>query len=99
MEETYAIRNAVWQDAIDIFLKNPFFGIGLGNYSNYVSIHNPDQVWVVDNEYAYFHHPESGYLKFLTELGVTGFVAIFGLILTPMIRGFFLYIRTRDLSI
>lgn len=99
MEETYDFRYAIWQDAIDIFLKNPFFGIGLGNYSNYVSVHNPDQVWVVDNEFVFFDHPESGYLKFLTELGATGFIAIYGLILTPMIRGFFLFIKTKDLSV
>jgi O-antigen ligase len=99
MEETYDFRYAIWQDAIDIFMKNPFFGIGLGNYSNYVSVHNPDQVWVVDNEFVYFDHPESGYLKFLTELGLSGFVAIYGFILTPMIRGFFTYVKTRDLSV
>ena len=98
MEETYDFRYAIWQDAFDIFLKNPFFGIGLGNYAHYVSIHNPDQVWVQDGEFVYFDHPESGYLKFLTEMGGAGFVCLYTLILTPLIRGFFLYVRTRDFA-
>ena len=98
MEETYDFRYAIWQDAFDIFLKNPFFGIGLGNYSHYVSIHNPDQVWVQDGDFVYFDHPESGYLKFLTEMGGAGFVCLYTLILTPLIRGFFLYVRTRDFA-
>jgi O-antigen ligase len=99
MEETYDFRYAIWQDAFQIFLQNPFFGIGLGNYSNYISLHNPDQVWVVDNEFVYFDHPESGYLKFLTELGASGFIAVFSLILIPLFRGFFLFVRSRDLSV
>lgn len=99
MNETYEFRFAIWEDAFQIFLQHPVFGIGLGNYAHYVSIHNPDQFWVQDNEFIYFDHPESGYLKFLTEMGGGGFVMIFSLIFLPMIKGFFTYIRTRDTSI
>lgn len=99
MSETYEFRYGIWQDAYQIFLQHPFFGIGLGNYSHYVSLHNPDQFWLVDNEFIYFDHPESGYLKFLTELGSFGFIAIYSLILIPIIRGFFLYFKSKDTSI
>ncbi|MEO8768966.1 MAG: O-antigen ligase family protein [Ferruginibacter sp.] len=99
MEETYEFRYAIWKDAFQIFLQHPFFGIGMGNYSHYVSIHNPDQFWDLDGEVVYFDHPESGYLKFLTEMGGAGFVMIFSLILAPVFRGFVTYIKTRDTSI
>jgi O-antigen ligase len=99
MSETYDFRAAIWQDAFTIFTQNPFFGIGLGNYAHYVSLHNPDQFWLVENEFVYFDHPESGYLKFLTELGLTGFISIFLLILIPIFKGFILYFKTWDTSI
>ena len=99
MNETYEFRYAIWEDAFQIFLNHIFFGIGLGNYAYYVSIHNPDQFWDLDGEIVYFDHPESGYLKFLTEVGALGFIITFLLILLPVIKGFFNYIRTRDTSI
>ncbi len=99
MTETYDFRAGIWQDAYAIFTDNPFFGIGLGNYAHYVSLHNPDQFWLVENEFVYFDHPESGYLKFLTELGITGFITIFLFILIPVFKGFMLYFKTWDTSI
>ena len=99
MEETYEFRYAIWKDAYQIFLQHPVFGIGLGNYSHYVSIHNPDQYWDLDGEVVYFDHPESGYLKFLTEMGGGGFLMIFALILAPVFRGFVTYMKTKDTSI
>jgi hypothetical protein len=60
---------------------------------------NPDQFWLVENEFIYFDHPESGYLKFLTELGATGFVCIFLFVLLPMFNAFLVYLRTKDSSI
>jgi predicted membrane protein len=99
MAETYDFRHSIWEEAWDIFLDQPLFGIGMGNYSNYVALHNPDQFWLMDNEYVYFDHPESGYLKYLTELGITGFVCIFSLILIPLGRAFFFFLRVRDNSL
>jgi O-antigen ligase len=99
MSETYDFRHGIWEDAYQIFLGQPFFGIGIGNYAKYVSVHNPDQFWLVENEFIYFDHPESGYLKFLTELGATGFVCIFLFVLLPMFNAFLVYLRTKDSSI
>ena len=99
LKDSYDFRYSIWEDAFRIFQKNPFVGIGLGNYSNYVSVHNPDQFWMVDNEFVYFDHPESGYLKFLTELGALGFLAIFAFILIPIFNGLRLYFITKDISI
>lgn len=99
VDDTYAFRFAIWVDAYNIFINHKYFGIGLGNYDNYVSVHNPDQFWLVDNEITYYDHPESGYLKFLTELGAAGFLSIFFLILFPMARAFFLFVKNRDSTI
>lgn len=97
LADAYAFRYAIWQDAYSIFLDHPFFGIGLGNYANYVSIHNPDQYWISDNEITLYDHPESGYLKLLTEFGLFGFLAAMFFFIKPIYRGLVTYFNTKDL--
>jgi O-antigen ligase len=97
--DAYDFRVSIWQDAINIFSHHPFFGIGIGNYSNYVSVHNPDQFWISDNKITYFSHPESGYLKFLTEFGILGFTLIITFILFPIILAFNYFIKSKDINI
>jgi O-antigen ligase len=99
LNDTYDFRAGIWNDAIQIYLQHPIFGIGVGNYAKYVTLHNPDQVWLVNNELISFDHPESGYLKFLTEFGTIGFIIIFSLILIPMAKAFFVYLKTKDTNI
>jgi O-antigen ligase len=99
LADSYAFRYAIWQDAFAIFLDHPFFGIGMGNYANYVSIHNPDQYWISDNDVTFFDHPESGYLKLLTEFGLIGFLAVMLFIIKPIYTGIVLYFKTKDLSL
>jgi len=99
LDDDYAFRYSIWLDAVDIFKTHPMLGIGIGNYAEYVALHNPDQVWTLpDNNYSYFDHPESGYLKFLTEFGAFGFISICIFIFFPVIKGFFVYLKTRDLN-
>ena len=99
LSEAYEFRYAIWQDAYAIFLDHPFFGIGLGNYANYVAVHNPDQYWISDNEVTPFDHPESGYLKLLTEFGLIGFTIVMFLLLKPIYVGLKTYFKTKDLSL
>lgn len=99
LADSYAFRYAIWQDAFAIFLDHPFFGIGMGNYANYVSVHNPDQYWISDNEITLYDHPESGYLKLLTEFGIVGFFAAMFFILKPIYEGVAMYFKTKDLSL
>ncbi|MEO6668297.1 MAG: O-antigen ligase family protein [Ferruginibacter sp.] len=96
VSDSYEFRFGIWKDAYGIFLDNPLFGIAPGNYANYVSVHNPDQFWMFDNEVTYYDHPESGYLKLLTEYGGVGFVAIILFILLPMIFSLINYLKIRD---
>jgi O-antigen ligase len=85
--DSYAFRNEIWMDAYKIFLKYPFTGIGFGEYSNYVAIHNPDQFWIADNDVTYFDHPESGYLKLLVEFGLFGFIPLAIFMVYPIVNG------------
>ena len=99
LEDAYDFRLSIWQDAIKIFTNHPFLGIGIGNYANYVTVHNPDQFWVTDNRITYFSHPESGYLKFLTEFGIIGFILVIILLFLPIIRGFYNFSINKDINI
>ncbi len=96
LNDAYVFRNSVWKDAFKIFSLHPFFGIGMGNYTNYVAIHNPDQVWLRDNEYITFDHPESGYLKILSETGILGFTCFALLFINPILNGIKHYIFKKD---
>jgi O-antigen ligase len=97
--DAYDFRMSIWQDAINIFNNHPFFGIGNGNYSNYVAVHNPDQFWMSDNKITYFNHPESGYLKFLTEFGIIGFTLVLTFILFPVFFAFSYFRKSKDINI
>ncbi len=89
IDEAYVFRNNIWNSALQIFYKHPFLGIGLGNYSNYVNKFYPDQYWLRDHEFITFDHPESGYLKLLTETGLFGILLIMFLFIVPIERVFF----------
>lgn len=96
IEESYLFRQSIWKEAIEIFEEHPFFGIGIGNYANYVSLHYPNQFWIHDNEITFYDHPESGYLKILVEHGLFGFSLLFILILYPVYRAIIDYKKTNN---
>jgi hypothetical protein len=98
LNETYDFRAQIWNDALEIFMDHPFFGIGIGNYAPYVFLHYPDQLLLINNEIVSFDQPESGYLLFLTELGGLGFLCIMLFALLPIMRSFFFYFRSHNLQ-
>ena len=97
--EAYDFRYAIWVDAFNIFLDNPLVGIGIGNYANYVSIHNPDQFFESPTEIFYFAFPESGYLKLLTEFGAVGFISVFSFVFIPLYKGISTFVKNNDITI
>jgi len=100
LEESYLVRNAIWQEAYKIFWSHPLLGIGIDNYAKYVEIHSPDQFWLVDGEKVFFDHPESGYLKFLTELGVLGTFGLFAFIFNAVFKGLKVFLtKVKDFNI
>jgi O-antigen ligase len=96
LNETYDFRATIWRDAIGIFVDHPFWGIGISNYGKYVFIHNPDQIWMSNNEYFSFDQPESGYLKILTELGGVGFLLLMIMILIPVMQNIVRFLQKKD---
>ncbi len=96
LSDSYDWRHAIWTDAIGIVKDNLYFGIAPGNYEHYVSLHNPNQFFVVENQVIFYDQPESGYLKWLTEYGIFGFVSILLLLILPMINSLILYLKKKD---
>lgn len=93
----YEFRKSIWHDALEIFDANPLLGIGIGNYQNYVSIYDQDQVWEfyengIVNDVLYYDQPESGYLKILTEYGIIGFVITISFFIIPILKAIKNYI-------
>jgi O-antigen ligase len=99
VNDTYEFRHSIWMEAYQMFEDSPLFGIGIGNYPRHVMLHNPNQFWLADNEWQPFDVPESGFLKILSELGATGFILIFFLILFPLIKSAFLFLKTKDFTL
>ena len=98
VNDTYEFRYSIWTEAYQMFTSNPVFGIGLGNYSRHVQLHNPNQFWMDNNEWQPFDVPESGFLKILSETGASGFLFIFSLILIPTFLCLFKFFRTKDFN-
>jgi O-antigen ligase len=92
--DSYEFRNHIWGEAIDIFKDNPLLGIGIGNYQSYVSIYSTDQFWFLPaGEIMYFDHPESGYLKMLTEFGLFPLLLLSLFIIVPIFAALWKYIN------
>jgi O-antigen ligase len=98
LDDSYDFRFEIWKKAFKIYTDHSTLGIGIGNYQSYVAKYSQDQYWIVDDgkNLLYYDHPESGYLKFLAELGWVGFALTFSLIIVPMTLGMWLYLRIKD---
>ena len=76
------IRLELWKVAWEMFLKNPIFGVGLRNYSYRFHSYHPSIVGDVSS----WGNPHNLYLFTLAEQGLTGFLALFVLFGTIMLR-------------
>ena len=59
-----------------MFLENKIFGIGIRNFRNFCN----ENRFNVKNERSCTTHPHNTYVQFLAELGIVGFIFIFGLL-------------------
>ncbi|MBS9524519.1 O-antigen ligase family protein [Litoribacter alkaliphilus] len=74
VDDSLNFRLLIWKESFDIFLQNPFLGIGTGNFQAYITIYAPHLYWPqLSGEIMYMDHPENGYLKLLTEYGLVAF--------------------------
>ncbi len=87
-----AERAGFWLDALTIFEKHPLLGIGVGNYQWYTYMHKPDNFWFSQGEITFFDQPESGYLKYLIEFGIFGFIVFMCFLIIPMTRAVYIYL-------
>ncbi|WP_214072363.1 O-antigen ligase family protein [Mucilaginibacter sp. dw_454] len=100
LEKSYLVRYEIWQQAYKIVETYPIFGIGMGNYSKYAEFFLKDQFWLVDGQKVYFDQPESGYLKFLVELGFLGTFGVFAFIFGAIYNALkVFFIRVKDFYI
>jgi len=76
-----AFRQAIWAKAYVFFEENPVVGIGTGAYSEFVSKRDIEQFWLVNDAVVYYDHPESGFLLWLVEFGIVGFLILSAVIL------------------
>lgn len=96
VDESYDFRYKIWMEAYEIFIQHPILGIGIGNYQSYVTEYSQDQYWVLNGVVFFYDHPESGYLKILTEFGLIGFVITMLFILIPIIRSIIAYFKKQS---
>lgn len=95
VSDSFATRYELWERAYEIFKSNPLFGIGIGNYLDFVTLHDQEQYAILDDEILYFLQPENGYLKLLTEFGIISFSLFMLFVLIPIVRGVVLYFRNK----
>ena len=96
VDDSFDFRYMIWQGAFDIFQQQPLLGIGLENYQDYVSQFRQDHYWELNDDFMYMDHPESGYLKWLTEYGFIGFLIVILLILHPVFSTIKIYFRRQQ---
>jgi O-antigen ligase len=59
-------RVKIWQDAITIWQRSPFMGVGAGNYQFFNRVYGVDKVGVAHNQY----------LQVLAEMGIQGLICL-----------------------
>lgn len=83
IQESLDVRSDLfWLEALNIFYKYPFFGIGFGNFPIYV--YNYADFLTYGNDIT-IDQPESGFLLWLVETGIIGFI-FYGLILISVMK-------------
>ena len=70
------VHESHYKSAYKMFLENKIFGIGIRNFRNFCN----ENRFNVKNERSCTTHPHNTYVQFLAELGIVGFIFIFGLL-------------------
>ena len=70
------VHESHYKSAYKMFLENKIFGIGIRNFRNFCN----ENRFNVKHERSCTTHPHNTYVQFLAELGIVGFIFIFGLL-------------------
>lgn len=71
------VRLEYWQTALKIFMQEPWFGVGWGEFF-------PHYICLKEVGYEVTHTPHNVILKFMTQCGIGGGLAILALMLKPI---------------
>lgn len=86
-------RMAMWQAGGNMYLSNPFLGIGIGNYNvRYTDFNAP--FWKVSRGHAHNY-----YIQAAAETGTIGLVAYLFLLGCGLVQGLRSAVRTKDLAL
>ncbi len=66
-------RTQIWPYSLEMFRKQPLFGMGIGSFNQYLANNN---ILIDGEEWKYYGH--NIYYEFLGELGIIGFTLLFG---------------------
>lgn len=94
-DENFAVveRMAMWQAGGNMFLHNPWLGIGIGNFTAVYNFYNAP-MWIYSRGHAHNY-----YIHAAAETGIIGLTAYLALILTAYWRALRVYRRTKTTSL
>ena len=92
VNDSLNVRSQIWKEAYQVFLNNPLWGTGIGEFQNNNIKHFNFRYYMLNDEPVYYG-TESGYLNILAECGLIAFVLIFIIISLPLISALRGYIR------
>jgi O-antigen ligase len=88
--EGAAYRIAVWIDAGRLMLLRPFFGVGPGNYPDYVSVYGVRlDPYAIPQDLVTSAHGD--YQQVAAEMGLVGLVALLWVLIEALVLGWRLY--------
>lgn len=91
-DDNYAVveRMAMWQAGGNMFLSDPWLGVGIGNFdATYNKFNMPG--WIYSRGHAHNY-----YINIAAECGILGEIAYLALMLTAFVNAWKTYRRTRD---
>ena len=83
-----------YHTAFEIFKENKLFGIGIKNFRN---LSYDDKFNPFENVNGGSNHPHQIHFEFLSELGLTGYILLFGILIILISRGIRQYLNNKDI--
>ena len=82
-----------YHTAFEIFKKNPFFGVGVKNFRN---VSYEKEYNTIENINGGSTHPHQIHFEILSEIGIFGYILIFGILIYFIVSGIKFYIHYKD---
>lgn len=79
--ESLSGRVNIWPYSLEMFGKNPLFGMGIGSFNKYLSTQG---ITINGDEWSFYGH--NVYYEFLGELGIVGCLLLFGALIMIFVK-------------